>query len=200
MPTLADCHLPLTVPYQPMRMTVEQYHNLIDAGTFAENERFELLEGVIVEKMTKKPAHVLACGRCEALIARWLPSGWHIRSQDPITLAGSEPEPDVAVVRGKLDDYGARHPNGDEVALIVEVAETSLVTDRYKAQIYAAAGIPCYWIVNLPERVVEVYAMPNRRGKRLVYSEPKRCQAEDEIPVIIEGNEVGRIRAGDLLP
>src|SRR5690242_17800567 len=102
MPTLADCPLPLTVPYQPMRMTVDQYHHLIDAGMFGENERFELLEGVVVEKMTKKPAHVVACRHCETAIARRLPSGWHVRAQDPITLLGSEPEPDVAIVRGKL--------------------------------------------------------------------------------------------------
>src|SRR5438046_1132038 len=125
-PTLTDCNLPLLMPYQPMRMSIEQYHHLIDTGMFVTNERFELLEGVVVEKMTKNPP-----------------------SQDLITLADSEPEPDLAVIRGSFEDYGKRHPRSDDVGLVIEISDASLVTDRYKASIYAAAGIPFYLIVNL---------------------------------------------------
>lgn len=73
------------------------------------------------------------------------------------TLANSEPEPDVAIVRGRLDDFSSRHPGPNDVSLVVEVADKTLVTDRFKAQLYAGAGIPVYWIVNLSERAIEVF-------------------------------------------
>jgi hypothetical protein len=199
-PTLNTCDLPLTIPYQPMRMTVAQYHHLIDTGMFASNERYELLEGVVVEKMTKNPPHVVARARCEAVLAALLPAGWHIRSQDPITLADSEPEPDRAVVRGTLEDYSLRHPRGTDIGLLIEIADASLVTDRYKANIYAADAIPAYWIVNLPERVVEVHSRPQGTGKKAAYADIRSVQPQDQFPFILDGVEVAAIRAGDLLP
>jgi Uma2 family endonuclease len=198
-PTI-ETELPLTLPYQPMRMTVEQYHDLIGTGMFAANERFELLEGVVVEKMTKNPPHVVTVGRCETALAAQLPPGWHIRKQDPITLADSEPEPDLAVVRGRVEDYGERHPGPEDVALVIEVSDASLVTDRYKAKVYAAAGILAYWIVNLPERVVEVHSRPQRAAKKNSYAEVSACRNEVEFPLILDGVEIVRIRASELLP
>jgi hypothetical protein len=78
-----------------------------------------------------------------------------------LSLYKKEPEPDVAIVRGRLEDYSDRHPGPADVWLVIEVADTTLVTDRFKAQLYAEAGIPVYWIVNLLERVVEVYQDPS---------------------------------------
>ena len=199
-PTLTSPELPLTLPYEPMRITVEDYHDLIDKGAFAQNERCELLEGVVVERITKNPPHVVANRRCEMLVTRRLPPGWHVRSQDPLTMANSEPEPDLAIVRGQMEDYAARHPSGTDVALVVEVSDTSLVTDRYEAEIYAAAGIPCYWIMNLPERVVEVYTSPAIAGEKAAYSDVRRCANDDEISIWLDGQEVARLKASELLP
>lgn len=197
--TIAPAVLPLTVPYQPMRMTVEQYHELIAKGAFAGNERFELLEGVVVEKMTNNPTHVIVNRRCEQLLASLLPPGWHIRSQDPIILTSSEPEPDLAVVRGQFDDYATRHPGGIDVALVVEVADASLVTDRFKSEVYAEAGIPWYWILNIPGRVVELHACPTTTGEKPSYADVRRCGLNDEIPLLLEGQEIGRLKVSQLL-
>lgn len=182
-----------------MRMTIDQYHDLIAMGAFAGNERFELLEGVVVEKMTKNPAHVVVNRRCEQILASLLPPGWHIRNQDPITLTRSEPAPDVAVVRGQIDDYAARHPSGIDVALVVEVADASLVTDRFKSEVYAEAGIPWYWILNIPGRVVELHASPATTGEKSSYAEVRRCGLNEEVPLILEGREIGRLKVSQLL-
>lgn len=182
-----------------MRMTIEQYHGLIAKGWFAANERFELLEGVVVEKMTKNPTHVIVNRRCEQVIARLLSPGWHIRSQDPITLSSSEPEPDLAIVRGQFEDYATRHPNGADVGLVIEVADASLVTDRFKAEIYAGAGIPWYWIVNIPGRVVELHAQPTTTGEKPHYADVRRCGLSDEVPLVLDGQEIAQIKVGELL-
>ena len=91
-----------------------------------------------------------------------LPEGWYVHSQDAITLATSEPEPDVAMVRGDRRAYVDHHPGPKDVALVVEVADASLQRDRgFKRRLYAQAGIPAYWIVNLVDRVLEVYTEPS---------------------------------------
>jgi Uma2 family endonuclease len=112
----------------------------------------------------------------------------------------SEPEPDLAVVRGASLDYEDRHPEPAEVALVVEVAESSLTSDReIMGQIYAAAGIPVYWIVNLRgrSRFVEVYTRPTRTRS---YRSRNDYRPGQDLPLKIEGNEVGRIAVADLLP
>jgi Uma2 family endonuclease len=191
---------PLTsgFPFQPMRISVARYHHWMSTGVFSDNQRLELLDGVIVEKMIKNPPHVLATSECVAQFNALVPPGWTVRSQDPITLARSEPEPDVAVVRGKRSDYATRHPTLGEIALVIEVSDSTLTTDRYKAGIYAAAGIPIYWIVNLPERVVEVYSSPTP-GTDGQYGEQRIYQGNDEVPVVLEGQTIGNVRVSELL-
>jgi Uma2 family endonuclease len=84
-----------------------------------------------------------------------------VRSQDPITLADSEPEPDLAVVRGQVRHYQSRHPLASDIGLVVEVADSSVDRDRiWKREIYARAGLPVYWLINLQEKTVEVYSRP----------------------------------------
>ncbi|HUY91490.1 MAG TPA: Uma2 family endonuclease, partial [Pirellulales bacterium] len=145
----------------PYRFTVDQYHEMIDAGILGENERIELLEGGILHMSPRGPRHVFAVQELAARLAPLLPADWHLRSQDPLTLAESEPEPDLAIVRGARRAYAARHPVAGEVGLVVEVADSSLEFDRsVKQRIYAAAGIPEYWIVNLDQRSIEVYREP----------------------------------------
>jgi Uma2 family endonuclease len=157
---MASIPLPNLLPYQPIRMSVERYRELVRAGAFQEHDNVELLDGVVVEKMSKNPPHRVATRRCDLALSRLVRSGWHVQNQEPITLGTSEPEPDVAVIRGRLEDYLLRHPIAEEIALVVEVADTSLVTDRFKASLYANANIPVYWIINLNEQVVEVMQDP----------------------------------------
>jgi Uma2 family endonuclease len=90
-----------------------------------------------------------------------MPAGWHVRNQAPDTLTNSEPEPDLALVRGDRGAHRRRHPIPSEIALVVEVSETTLDTDRFKGRTYGSAGISEYWIINLVDRCVEVYARPD---------------------------------------
>src|SRR5439155_11180306 len=128
---------------------------MIDAGVFAEDENFELLEGLIVRKMTKHPPPWIATGFLrDALIALGIPD-FFVHSQDPVTTNDSEPEPDIALIRGDRRDYLGRNPDPKQAPLVIEVAESSLRQDRaLKKRIYARAGIPVYWIINLIDRQI----------------------------------------------
>jgi Uma2 family endonuclease len=143
------------------RLTVDQYHELIRSGKLTEDDPVELLEGILVFKMPKNTPHSTSTGLVRRETDAILPSGWHCRSQDPITLTDSEPEPDDVIVRGKMEDYAKRHPGPSDIAVVIEVADSSLERDRgMKFRTYARAGLPVYWIVNLIERQVEVYTEP----------------------------------------
>jgi Uma2 family endonuclease len=190
--------LPLSAGMLPVRrFTVDEYHRMIETGILGENDRVELVDGWIVHMSPIGPPHMTCVHLVMNALQDKLPDGWIVRSQGPITLATSEPEPDVTVVRGKVRDYRDRHPGGDVVALVVEVADTSLQFDRLqKGSQYAAAGIPEYWIVNLIDRAVEVYRGP--AGGR--YPAPKIVSADARLELILAGNHVGSLAVPDLLP
>lgn len=143
-----------------MPISVEQYHRLSEAGIVP--ERTELLRGVILEKKTKSPLHTYVV----QILFDWLTSagieGCYVRQEQPLTLADSEPEPDIAVVGGSPDDYRTRHPLSAQ--FVVEVAIGSMELDREKAAVYAAAGVPEYWIVVPEEKSIEVYSQPTANG------------------------------------
>jgi Uma2 family endonuclease len=183
------------------RLSVEQYHAMADHGILGEDDPVELLEGWLVQKMTKHPPHSLCTRRTRRALERVLPTGWYVDSQEPITLADSEPEPDVLVIRGEIDDYPDRHPGPNEVPLVVEVAETSLRSDReMKQRVYARALIPVYWIANLIESKFEVYTDPTGPAEQPHYRQRQEFGPADEIPVVLDGVEVGRIPIGNMLP
>ncbi len=144
------------------RVSVERYHALIEAGAFDDNERVELLEGVLVEKMSKNPRHCDAARRTNRALRDVIPNGWFVDDQStPLTTSDSEPEPDVVVLMGQFEDYATRHPGAQDAALVVEVSDTSLARDRgVKLRIYARAGIATYWILNLHTRALEIYTSP----------------------------------------
>jgi len=157
-------------PEAVFRLSVEQYHTMIEAGVFADDERVELLEGILVRKMSKNPPHRIVVGNLLELMFKTLPAGWHYQSQDPVTLSDGEPEPDGAVARGARGDYRGGHPTPADVPLVIEVADSSLRLDRgIKLRSYARAGIGEYWIVNLVDGVVEVYTRPGRKGRWPAY-------------------------------
>jgi Uma2 family endonuclease len=149
---------------QLKRWSRHAYDEMIKAGIFGPDERIELVEGEIVEMSPQDPPHSVGVLVVEEALRRAFPVGFHVRAQLPLALDDdSEPEPDLAVVRGDIRDYVANHPA--TAVLIVEVAHSTLDYDRRrKARIYARAGIPEYWIVNLVDRVVEVYREPQSDG------------------------------------
>lgn len=147
-------------PFPVRQFSVAEYELLGQYDILSQDDNVELLEGWISEKMTKYPLHVTVLAKLFWAIHNGLPAGFHIRTQEPITTSDSVPEPDLAIVRGGLDDYAQRHPVASEVVLVIEVADSSLGRDRKKARIYGRAGLKHYWIVNLNERCVEVYSDP----------------------------------------
>lgn len=152
-------------------LTVEQYHRMIETGILAEGEPVELLGGALVHKdrsaagedeMTVGHEHVLSVKKLARLDRKLGRSGCHMQTQQPVTIPDfDEPEPDGAIVAGEPDDYAGRLPGPGDVSCIIEVADSSLRIDRtVKLPVYADAGIPQYVIVNLVDRVVEVYMRP----------------------------------------
>jgi Uma2 family endonuclease len=182
-------------------VSVAQYHEMINSGELGEDDPIELLHGRLVVKMTKNPAHCSSNWRTRAALERLVPAGWYVTSQDPITLEDSEPEPDLTVAEGDPDRYFDRHPGAADVGLLVEVADTTLQRDQtVKRAIYAEARIPVYWIVNLVDRQVEVCTQPSGPCEHPDYGQCDIYRLGDEIPVVIRGQEVGRITAAELLP
>jgi Uma2 family endonuclease len=191
----------LTVPAEPIwRLTIEQYHQMIDDGILTEDDPVELLEGWLVTKMPKNRPHSLATQLTRESLAQIVPSDWYVDAREPITTADSEPEPDVIVVRGDRRNYVERHPYPEDVALIVEVADATLQRDRtLKLRLYASARIPVYWILNLPERQLEVYSDPIGQGEKATYRQHHSYRQSDTVPVMIGGEEIARLSVGQLL-
>jgi Uma2 family endonuclease len=138
-------------------LSVRGYHLLRDVGIYS--VKTELINGLVVEKMSKSPLHTYVLNALYRLLNAQLPTDYWLRKEDPLTLESSEPEPDLSVVRGQPHDFKDEHPRHAE--LVVEVAVSSLALDREKAAMYAAAGIPVYWLVKPESREVEVYTVPN---------------------------------------
>jgi Uma2 family endonuclease len=136
-----------------------EYERLVDLGVFA-GEHLELLEGVLVVREPQGSPHAAITAQVARVLSAKFGAGWHTRVHSPLALGEhSEPEPDVAVVAGDPGDYFDAHPS--TAALVVEVADSSLRLDRrFKAAVYAEAGLREYWIVNLVDRAVEVHRAP----------------------------------------
>jgi Putative restriction endonuclease len=137
-----------------------EYEHLIEIGVFRPGEAVELLGGQLIVSEPQGSAHYTAVLLAEEVLRTALGPGWLIRTQGPIALDDeSEPEPDVSAVPGRARDYSRAHPV--RPALVVEVAESSLAHDReHKGSLYARAHLDDYWIVNLIDRVLEVYRQP----------------------------------------
>lgn len=189
------------MPLAPIhRFSVEQYHRMIAAGVLTESDRVELLEGWIVDKMPQHPAHAGVISILLARLQAKLPRGWIVRVQSPITLEDSEPEPDLAVVRGPEEKYLAAHPTPEDIAIAIEVADSTVEQDRtVKGRTYARARLPHYWIVNLVELHVEVYSQP-RAGRTPAYRGREIFRMEYGVPVVVAGRETGRIPVRHLFP
>lgn len=192
----------IAVPKEPIwRLTVHQYHEMIRSGILTDDDPVELLEGWLVLKMPKNPPHRIATQTTREALATVVPPGWYVDDQEPITTKDSEPEPDVVIVQGNRRDYSNRHPYADEVALVVEVADTTLQRDRTsKKRLYARAGIAIYWIINLPERKIEVYTKPLSNAEVPDYQEQQDFFLDDSIPVIIHNQIIAEISVQTLFP
>jgi Uma2 family endonuclease len=150
------------------RWTRAEYDRLIQLGVFEEDERIELLDGVLAVREPQGTRHSAGIRRVRETLRRALGETWLVDSQLPIALDDmSEPEPDVAVVPPHPDDYRDEHPS--RPLLIVEVAETSYRIDHnYKASLYARAGIAEYWIADLGRETLEVHRAPETSNEAVL--------------------------------
>ena len=198
--TPSVAHLPLLgVVAGFRRFSIPEYHHLAQIGILTEDDNLELLEGYLVHKMIRNPPHDCSLHLLLQNLFPLMPKGWHVRCQAAVTLSDSEPEPDLALVRIDAANYKHRHPGPADIALVIEVADSSLAGDREdKCRIYARAGIQVYWIVNLVETQIEVYSSPvgdptpgyrDRMDRRL----------GDEIEVMLEGRRVGSVAVSAVL-
>lgn len=156
----------MSVELQRRRFTVRDYYAMADAGILTEDDRVELIEGEIVEMAAIGSHHAACVDRLNRLFVQGLGDRVVVRVQNPVRLSDlTEPQPDVTLLHPRDDFYAEGHPGPADVDLVVEVAHTTLGYDRdIKLPLYATAGVPEVWIVNVEERVVEVYDEP-REGR-----------------------------------
>jgi hypothetical protein len=182
------------------RFSVARYQKMIEAGILTSEDKVELLENYVVLKMPRNPRHHSTLQRMLRPLMRVLPAAWDLRIQLAITLTDSQPEPDFAFVRGSATNYENRHPDAADVGLLIEVADSSLLRDqRDKTRIYARGSIPCYWLVNLVDRRIEVYTQPSGPIAVPTYGAFQTFQPGDAIPLVLDGNTVATIPVADLL-
>jgi Uma2 family endonuclease len=192
----------LSVPADPIfRLSVEQYHEMIRKGILTDDDKVELLEGLLIPKMSKNPASRVANELAAEALRAVIPAGWYVTSQEPMTTSTSEPEPDVSVVEGRPRDYINGHPGPENLALVVEISDSSISRDRgIKCQAYALAGVSIYWILDIAERRVEVRTNPSASAGQAEYATIHHYCENEMIPVSIRDKEVGRIAVRDMLP
>jgi hypothetical protein len=188
------------------RMPLAVYDEVARIGLLGPSDKTELLDGLLVRKMTKGDPHIAATHLTWDALAAVVPRGCYVRKEDPVALPtgpsgyASMPEPDLSVVQGTVRDYLTHKPGPGDTVLIVEVAESSLREDRAKLIRYAWQGIPVAWIVNLNDRVVEVYTNPTGPATPARYQDVATHGPGDRVPVVIDGRAVGQVAVADLLP
>ena len=145
------------------RFTVDDYHRMWEVGILSPIDRVELVDGEIVTKMAIGPRHGASVDRANRALVTTVGSSAIVRVQGSVRLdLFSEPKPDIVLLRPRADFYASAHPGPVDILLIVEVSESSIDYDRnIKRRVYARAGVPEYWIVDLNEDVVHVHSGPS---------------------------------------
>lgn len=144
------------------RLSITEYLAILESGALADAEHIELLDGWMVQKMTKNPRHRNGVSRARRLLESVLPEGWFVETEQSVITLNNLPEPDIMVIRGDIAQLPDRHFEAQELGLVVEVSDSSLPIDRTaKYRLYAAAPIPEYWILNLNNNTLEVYTEPD---------------------------------------
>ncbi len=148
------------------RFTVDEYYRMAEAGILGPHERVELIEGEIIEMAAIGSRHVACVKRLNRFLVPRVGERGLVQVQDPVRVSDlSEPEPDIAVLRLRQDDYAQAHPRPGDTLLVIEVADTTAGFDRgTKEPLYALAGIQEYWLVDVSADAIEVYREPTSKG------------------------------------
>ncbi len=180
----------------------QQYRRMAELGVLTEDEPVELIRGEVTPKMPQGDLHAVTVERLDRRLQRLLPDEYAVRCQCPVNLAAdTEPEPDVAVCL-PADRRGGVHPTVAHLFLVVEVADSSLADDRTrKHELYAEAAVPEYWIVNLEDRLVEVYTSPVAADDDTVarYATRTDYRPGQQLPVTLGGVTVGQLDVSAIL-
>lgn len=184
------------------RLTVDQYHELIRAGKLTDEDPVELVEGILLYKIARNTPHSTATRLCRRAIEILLPDGWFYDSQEPITLPDGEPEPDGIIVRGRIEDYTDRHPAPADIALVIEVADSSLPRDMgIKLRSYARAKVSNYWVIDVDNRVALAMSDPDASvAESANFRARRQLGPEGVLSLTLDGKVVGEIAVAALLP
>lgn len=189
----------IPIPTEPvLRLSVAQYHAMIETGILTEDDPVELINGWLIEKMPKNPRHRAVTKLVRTLLESVISDDYYVDSQEPITLSDSELEPDVMIIRGGTRDYLNTHPQAKDIILVVEVSDTTLVRDQtLKKNLYARHGISNYWIINLINQQLEIYTDLNIENfvydKQLIYS------VNDPVEITVTNDIKASFNVSDIL-
>ena len=177
-------------------LTLAQYQLMIEHDILTEKDKVELILGQIIEKVPITSEHSATVSKIRRYFQDNFSQEYEIRSENPVALPNdSQPEPDCVMALFKEDYYVNQHPTPPEILLVIEVAKSTLYTDRYlKATTYAGAGIKEYWIVNLVDRQLEVHLRPN--VEQGTYASVNQYAPEEAF----ESPFAGAVTVSDLLP
>ncbi len=185
---------------KPHLWSIGEYYQMAELGFF-DGKRVELIEGEVIEMSAMGRPHVIALTRTADLLKSAFVPNWFVQTQAPLRFGQrSEPEPDIAVVKGRLEDYPTDHPTSAD--LIVEISDRTLNYDRTrKASLYAKAGIQDYWVLNLKKNQLEIFRRPipdsdARHG--FSYGDQHIAVESESVSPLIEPNIV--IAVTDMLP
>jgi hypothetical protein len=183
------------------RFSVEEYEGMIEAEVFAPELRHEMVEGWVVDMMTRGSRHDSALQRLVAVLMGRIGEAWTLRVQSALTLDDSVPEPDLAVVSGPVGRFDHSHPRPHEVALVVEIADATLEYDRtLKLRTYARNYVAVYWIVKLIDNRLEVYEDPSGPTDQPEYRRRKVFGRGESAPIVLREETTGTVAIDDLLP
>lgn len=177
-------------------LTLAQYQSMIEHGILTENDKVELILGQLIKKMPITTEHSATIRKVRDYFTKKFTEGYEISCENPVALPNnSQPDPDCTIAVFREDYYVSQHPTPPEIFLIIEVAKSTLYTDRHlKATTYAGAGIKEYWIVNLVDRQLEVHLRPN--VERGTYASVTQYAAQDAFTSPF----AGEVAIADLLP
>ena len=182
-------------------LSVEQYHQMADAGILKDGDPVELLEGRLIKKMTKNQRHVNSFRYLRRKLELFLNEPFSLNTQDPITLRASEPEPDLTIFRETPVSPIERHPTPNDIALVIEVSDTTLSEDQgKKLSLYADARIPHYWIVNLIDNRVEWYTDPAGELPTAMYRQRADFALGTTLVFPLDGQELRVVVDEKLIP
>lgn len=185
----------MVFPLERKLFTTTEYHRMIEAGVFDEDDRLELLDGEIIKMAPIGPRHAACVDRLTVFLVTKLKKSAIVRVQNPVELSEySEPEPDISLLKSRADYYASRHPAPDDILVAIEVADSSVERDRQiKIPAYARSGIVEVWLVDLPADRIEIYTQPDKGFYREVRIVPR------EQRVISKSIPTLKLKAADIL-